>query len=236
MDFKAALAKLKGLDLEGKDELISAIEGEVSRLEGKNFEVIGEKRQSTSRVATLETAMKAIATAAGVEGDLEAILAGAEPKIRALATEATQLRTDKTALETRATEAEGKVQAAERKSKLAEIATVAGANPAVLEKLLGDKFDQLKVEGEGEARVVKLGEKPLKEAIAADEGLKLFEAALFPTTSTTDTKSTDTKAPPKLPGGSPQGKTEETKSDPAKTYMDRAYSGFKAFVPGESSK
>lgn len=234
MDFLAAMAKLKGLDLEGKEELVSAIEGKVSGLESKNFEVIGEKRGVTSRVQTLESALTAIAKAAGIEGDLEAILTGAEAKIRAIATEATQLKTDKTALETRATEAEGKLQAAERKSKLAEIATVAGANPAVLERLLGDKFEELKVEGEGDARVVKLGDKALKEAIAADEGLKVFEAALFPTSTTT---TTTTKTTQKLPGGSPNGKTDDTKADPVKSYTDRAYGGFKAFTTaGESSK
>lgn len=225
MKFSEALEAIK--KLENGTELVSAIEGEVEGLKSKNYEVIGEKRNATTKAQTLETTVMAIAKAIGLEGDLDTILSGAEAKVRAIATEATQLKTDKTALETRATEAESKIKTFERKTKLNDIATAAGANAAVLERLLGDKFDELKIEGEGDARVVKLGDKPLKEAIAADESLKLFEAALFPSSpSPSPSPSPTPKAT--LPSGSPKGSDGKGKKDLLGTYSDRTYSGAKA--------
>lgn len=225
MKFSEALAAIKALD--NGSELVSAIDAEVESLKSKNYEVIGEKRTATGKVTAYEAALTAIAKALGIEGDLESILSDTEGKVKAITTEVSQLKTDKTALETRATEAEGKLQGFERKTRLTEIATAAGANAAVLERLLGDKFDQLTVEGEGDKRVVKLGDKPLKEAIAADEGLKLFEAALFPAQSS---EQSQPKSSPKLPGGSPDGTSPEKPSDPVAAYTSQAYGGFKAFA------
>lgn len=231
MDFKAAIAKLKTLEVDGVADLVSAIEAEVSRLETKNFDVIGEKRNASQKAQAMEQALKAIAKTVGVEGDTEAILSGTEAKVQELATKAKTLETEKTALETRATTAEGKVKDFERDTKFTEFATVAGANSAVLKRLLSSRFDELKIEGEGDQRIVKLGDKTLKEAIAADEGLKPFESALFPSTTTDSTKKTEKK----LPSGSPNGKQEES-PDPVKGYTSRAYGGIKAFAKtGESS-
>lgn len=214
MNYKEALEALK--KLENGANLVSAIESEVEALKTKNYEVIGEKRNATQKVTAMETALNAIAKVIGLEGDTDAIVSGAEEKIRAVVSEAAQLKADTDALEFRATEAEGKAKGLERKARLSEIATLTGANPAVLERLLADKLDELKIEGEGDKRVVKLGETALKEAIASDESLKPFEAALFPTQQTPT---------PKLPGGSPSGNTNTT--NPILTQQQRMYGGLK---------
>ncbi|MDX2215510.1 MAG: hypothetical protein SFY66_19760 [Oculatellaceae cyanobacterium bins.114] len=230
MKFSEALAAIKAL--ENGTELASAIEGEVEGLKTKNYEIIGEKRNATGKVTAYEAALTAIAKALGIEGDLESILSDTEGKVKAIATEVATLKTDKTALETRTTEAEGKVKTFERKAKFSDIATAAGANAAVLERLLGDKFDQLKVEGEGEQRVVKFGDKPLKEAIASDESLKPFEAALFPATSASPSPSPSPapKTSQKLPSGSPNGTTPATKNPVAATVTKMKFA-----VPGASN-
>lgn len=218
-----ALAALKALD-NGAD-LASAVTAEVEAQKQKVFEVIGEKRNVTNKAQTLETALLAIAKAAGIqETDLESILTNAEPKIRAIATEATTLKTEAETLKTQLSEASGKLTTFERRNKLTEIATTAGANAAVLERLFGDRFDDLKLEGEGADRVVKLGDKPLKEAIAADPGLAPFEGALFAAASPSPSP---TPAPaPKLPGGNPNG--SESKPDVVGAHIERNYGGHRA--------
>lgn len=214
MDYTQALAKLKGLELEGKDELISAIEGKV-------FDVIGEKRNATSKAQNFESALVAIAKAVGLEGDVETILSDAQTKVQTIATEAAQLRTDKTALETRATEAEGKLQTAERKGKLSQVAAKTGANESVLEKLLGDKLDEIAIADDG----VKLGDKGLREYVESDETLKVFVPALFPNQNST----TEKKQPPKLPSGSPSGQDAKSGSP-----VRKAITSMKFAVPGSS--
>lgn len=221
MDFKAALDALKKLD--NGAELVSAIESEVDRLNSKNYEIIGEKRTATSKLTAMESALVAIAKAVGLEGDTEAILAGAEGKVRSIVSEAAQLRTDKTALETRATEAEGKIQGLERKSKIAQAAAKAGAAEAVLEKLLGDKVSELTIADDG----VKIGDQALKEYVEGDEALKLFIPALFPASQ--PAAQSEKPATPKLPSGAPSGKTEE-KPDIVSNYLKRTYTGAKAFA------
>lgn len=221
MDLKKALAKLEGLELDGKDELISAIKAGVEALQSKNFDVIGEKRTATQKVTSLEQALKAIAKAVGIEGEMEAILSETEAKVREIATKAQTLEQEKTALETRATTAEGKVKGFERDAQFTAIATVAGANLEVLKRLLGDRFDELKLEGEGDQRVVKLGDKPLKEAIAADEALKPFEAVLFPDTTK------PSKSGGKLPSGSPNS-GDNSSENPLAGYIGKTY-----VVPGQ---
>ncbi|MGG6295288.1 hypothetical protein ACQ4M4_12935 [Leptolyngbya sp. AN02str] len=224
MDFKEALAAIK--KLENGAELVSAIEAETERLNTKNFEVIGEKRNATSKLTAYETALTAIATALGVEGDAEAVLANTEAKVRAIAGEAAQLRTDKAALETRATEAEGKVKGLERKTKISDAAAKSGANAAVLERLLGDKIDELAIAEDG----VKVGDKLLKDYIEADEGLKPFVPALFP--SSTEQKQEPEKKPapqPKLPSSAPTA-GQGDKPDLLATYAAKNYGGAKALT------
>lgn len=227
MDIKQALAKLRSLEGEGVAELVSVVEARIESLEADKFAVIGEKRTATSKLTALETALTAIAKAVGLEGDTEAILNGAEGKIRAIVSEVTQLRTDKTTLETRATEAEGKVQGLERKTKISQAAAKAGAAEAVLEKLLGDKVSELTIAEDG----VKIGDKLLKDYVEADESLKLFMPALFPTAQTGKTEQKP--ATPKLPSGSPTGTTPE-KTNPAEDYLKRTYTGLKTLTKTEN--
>jgi hypothetical protein len=223
MDYTAALAKLKGLELEGKDELISAIEGKISTLETKNYEVIGEKRNASTKAQSMQTALEAIAKALGVDGDIDAILETAQGKVTGLASKVAELETTKATLETSLTEATTKVQTFERKGKLTEIAAAAGANAAVLERLFGDQIDTLAVvDG-----VVKLGDKPLREAVEADDALKAFAPALF--VAAAPEPAPAPRPPRQLPGGSP---APEKPTDPVAAYVGKAYGGAKALGLG----
>jgi hypothetical protein len=222
MNLQEALAAIK--KLENGADLVSAIESEIDRLNSKSYEVIGEKRTETSKRQSLETALVAIAKAVGLEGDVEAILKEAEGKVVGLATEANQLRTEKATLETRATEAETKVKAAERSGKVAEIAAKVGADAKVLERLLGDKLEEIAIADDG----VKVGDKSLQDYVDADESLKPFIPALFPTQAK-DQKPPEQKPTPKLPSGAPSGNSDNSK-DLVGSYLKRTYTGAKAFA------
>ncbi|MEO1208863.1 MAG: hypothetical protein AAFX78_04895 [Cyanobacteria bacterium J06638_20] len=223
MDFKTALAKVRGV--EGVDQdAIAALEQAFEAVDGKRFELLGEKKTAQQRLQTVEGALTSTAKLLGIEGTPDEVLEQTEPKLRALVDEAAQLRESKTSLEERATTAEGKVTTFERKDRISTIATTANANPVVLEKLLGDRLDELKIEGEGDERIVKLGKSPLKEAIAADESLSAFSSALFPAVE----KPKDEKpAPPRIPGGSPNGKTG---GDGSKSYVNKTYRGIRSLA------
>ena len=209
MDYKTAIAALKKLDADEIPDLISAIEGHVSSLEAKSYETIGESRKNASKARAMTEAMQAIAKLVGVEGeDLESTL---EPKVKELvdSNKTTQSRVSE--LETRASTAEGKVKSLESDGKLNQIAAKVGADPKVLKRLLGDKLDEIAIDGDA----VKLGDKPLKEYVEGDDELKGFAPALFPQTKP------EQKPAPKLPSGSPDGKT--TTGDPVADYMKRTY-------------
>jgi len=197
VDYKAALDSLKKLD--GTADLMPAIEAELERLTNKNYELIGENRKATTRARSLEEAVNAISTSLGLEGeDLESKLSSAPEKVKSLSSQLSEATTKLSAAETRATEAEGKLTGFERKSVVDQAAAKVGANAAVLERLLGDRVSEIKIDGDS----VTLGDKALKEAIEGDEGLKPFLPALFPTT-TAETKPTT----PTLPSGTPDGQT-----------------------------
>ena len=217
MDYSAALVAIKGL--ENGAELASAIEGKIGALEAKNYEVIGEKRSATQKAQAAEDALKSAAKALGIDGDVDALLDQVPTKAKEIATTAATLTTEKTALEARATEAENKVQTFDRQGKWAEIAAKAGVNPKVLERLLGDKFDELKIDGDA----VKVGDQPLKDFIAADDNLKAFAPALFQTETPA---SGGNPRKQQLPGGAPG--SDKEKPDPLQSYTARNYGGLKA--------
>lgn len=219
MDYKEALKRIKALEVDDAAELGSAIESEHEKLSSRAYDLIGEKRTVTQKSQAMQVALEAIAKAVGVEGDTDTILEATQSKVSGLASENAQLKTEKTALETRATEAEGKVQGFERKDKLGDIAKVAGANSAVLEKLFSDRLDDLKVEGEGDSRTVKLGDKSLKEHVEGDDSLKAFAPALFPG------EKTGEKTQPKLPSGGPSGGDQSP--DVLQNYLSRRRTGAK---------
>ncbi|MEO1399687.1 MAG: hypothetical protein AAFV72_00345 [Cyanobacteria bacterium J06635_1] len=211
MDYKAALAAVKGL--ENGAELASAIEGKVSDLESKNFTVIGEKRAETQKRQAMQTALEGIGKSLGIEGDVEAILGSAQGKVQTLTSERDAAVNEKTALETRATEAEGKITGFERKQKFTDAAAKAKANAAVLERLLGDKADELKVDGDK----VLVGDKPLREYVEGDEALKPFLPALFAEQTVPDPKGKKTE----LPGGNPNANNGNDQADPLKRHVAR---------------
>lgn len=212
MDYKAAIAKLSALEVEGIADLVSAVTGKIGDLEQKNYDLIGEKRNVSQRNQAMESALNAIAKELKIDGDLEVVLDQVEPRIREIAKSEELLRESKTSLESQLSQANSKVLTFERQSKISQVASAAKANPAVLERLLGDRLDDLKITEDGD---VTLGDQPLQEAIAADASLAPFAVALFP--------QADKQDKPRLPGGSPNG--EAPKSDPIAGYLARAYRG-----------
>ena len=227
MDFKAALAAVRGLD--NGAELASAIEGHVSGLDQKNYTLIGEKRTETTKRQAMQTALEGIGKSLGIEGDVEAVISSAQGKVQTLASDRDAAVTAKTDLETRATEAEGKVTQFERQVKFTEAATKSGANAAVLERLLGDKADEIKIADDG---TVKIGDKSLKEYVEADDGLKPFIASLFPDGTTDDKGAGGDKGRKKtdLPGGPPSDGAGDKGTNPLAQHFARHRGGAKALV------
>ena len=195
MDYKAALESLKKLD--GAAELVPALEAEVQRLTDKNFEVIGENRTATTKARALEQSLDAIASTLGISGeDLESKLANVPEKVRSLSTQLSDSTSKASAAETRASDAETKLTGLERKATVAQAAAKAGVVAEVLERLLGDRVSDLKIEGDD----VKLDDKLLRDFVEADESLRAFIPALFPQTQEQTTSA-------RLPGGTPNGQT-----------------------------
>lgn len=218
MDFKAAINALKKLEADNIDELISAIEGHVSRLEEKSYETIGESRKNAAKARTLQASLEATAKALGLEGDFEALAEALETKARELADDYKAVQTKLSEAESRAISAEGKVNSLERQGKLRDIASKVGADAKVLEHLLAEQIDNIQISGDS----VTLNEKPLKEWIEADPELKPFLPALFP-----QSPEQFKKPEVKLPSGSPDGKPET--KDLVAAYLRRTYTGAKAF-------
>lgn len=218
MDYQAALNKLKTLEVEGVADLVSAIEGKVSSLESKNFEVIGEKRNATQRQAALTEALEAIGRGLNLTGGVDELLEQLPGKVQ-------DLRRDKDSLQQKFDETagklsqvEGEAQSLKRKTKLQEIAAKTGASTVVLERLFADQIDNFTIAEDG---AVKLGDRPLRECVEADENLKVFIPALFPGGAADKPKQ-------QLPNGSPGGTPE--KKDPVKA----ALSTLKFAVPGST--
>lgn len=229
MDFKAAIDALR--KLENGAELVSAIEAETNRLETKAFDVIGESRKATAKNRALTETLEAVGKLLGIEGDVDAIATNLDGKLRAITTELGTLKTEKTTLEARATEAEGRVKNLERQGKLSQIATKTGADAKALERLLGDKLDEIAVADDG----VKVGDKAWREYVEASDDLKPFASVLLPVSHNEPKR--DAKEQPRssvpLPSGSPKGEAPQA-SDPVATYSSRNYGGIKAFVKSKS--
>jgi chromosome segregation ATPase len=196
MDFEAALEAIK--KLEGGEALAAVIKTHLTKLDEKIYQVIGEKRTAGSKAQNLEAVVTAIAKTLGVEGDLDAALNTLESKVKTVVDEHKSAQTKVSDLETRATTAETKATGLERQGKITQAATKAGADAKVLERLLGDKVDELAIADDG----VKIGDKPLREYVEAAEDLKPFIPALFP-------NQQQAKPQVKLPNGSPKGQAPE---------------------------
>jgi hypothetical protein len=223
MDAKQALSKLRSLEAEDAAELASVLENALEAAEQKAFTTIGEKRTATQKNQALAETLEAIARGLDISGSVDELLdklPGAVQDVRRSRDElTTKAEADAAAL----AEATTKVQTFERRGKLTEVATAAGANAAVLERLFGDQIDALAiVDG-----VAKLGDKPLREAVEADDALKAFAPALF--VATAPEPSPAPKPPRQLPGGSP---APEKPTDPVAAYVGKAYGGAKALGLG----
>jgi len=195
MDYAAALAKLRTLEVDGAADLVSAFEAKVTALESAKYEIVGEKRTATQRAQALAETVEAIAKSLNLEGSLDDWLDKLPTAVQDVRRGRDDLKAKAETFEQQLTEAQGKVQAAARKDRLAELAAKAGATAAVLERLFPD-LDALAVSDDG---VVTLADKPLKEAIEADPSLAAFAPALFVAAPT------DPKPAPRLPSGGPGG-------------------------------
>jgi hypothetical protein len=226
MDAKQALSKLRSLEAEDAAELASVLENALEAAEQKAFTTIGEKRTATQKNQALAETLEAIARGLDISGSVDELLDKLPGAVQDVRRSRDELTTKAETLETTLTEATTKVQTFERRGKLTEIAAAAGANAAVLERLFGDQIDTLAVvDG-----VAKLGDKPLREAVEADEALKAFAPALFVAAATQPTPAA--KAPGKLPGGSPAAAKP---TDPVAAYVGKAYGGAKALGLGNSA-
>lgn len=227
-----ALSKLRTLEVDGATELASVLETALSKADNKNSELIGEMRNRSQRNLSLGETLEAVAKGLGLEGVIErdtqgTYLLGEKASelpvaVQGLRRSSDELKTKAEAFEQQLTEATSKVQTFERKGKLQELAAVAGANPAVLERLFPDLDTLAVVDG-----AVKLGEKPLREALEADEGMKAFIPALFPGGANPKPEP-EKKNQQTLPSGGPGG--NDGKKDLLGRYTDRHYSGAKALV------
>ena len=220
MDYKAALAAVRGL--ENGAELAQAITGHVSVLEEKNFTLSGEKRTETQKRQAMQSALEGVGKTLGIEGGVDEVLANAQGKIQTVVSERDAATTKTADLEKRATEAEAKITGFERKQKFVAVAEKAGANAAVLEKLFADKPDDLVISDDG---TVKVGDKPLKEYVEADDSLKLFAPSLFPGgESAPPRKKTD------LPGTPPSDGSGDKGTNPLDNYLARQRTGAKVLT------
>ena len=229
MDYAAALAKLRTLEVDGAADLVSAFEDKVTAIEGKGSELIAEKRNLTQRNLDLGGTLDAIAKGLNLKGVLDRDANGTYllgEKAGELPVVVQDLRRGHDDLKAKAetyeqqlSEAQAKVQASARKDRLAELAVKAGANAAVLERLFPD-LDALAVSDDG---TVTLADKPLREAIEADPSLAAFAPALFVAAPT------DPKPAPRLPSGGPGGPPQP--KNPAKEAISR----LKFAVPGQKN-
>jgi len=231
MNYAEAIAKIK--TLEGGAEIATAVEAETTDLKAQKSTAIGEKRKLIQSYADLTGRFKEVTDALGLEvesDDAAKQLAALHEKIKSLQAELTSeqeksttsegllgdLQTKLDELQTQYDEADGKVTTMERNQKARSMAAKAGAVPDVLVDLLGDRLDELKVVVTDDAEVVMLGDKPLKDAIAADAKLSLYSSALFLTPK--DEGEGDDKD--LLPGGS--GDSDDGKS-PVASYLRSRY-------------
>ena len=223
MDAKQALAKLRSLEAEDAAELALVLENALESSEQKAFTTIGEKRTATQKNQALAETIEAIARGLNLDGTVDELLDKLPGAVQEVRRSSDELKTKAETFEQQLAEATGKVQTFERQGKLQQVATAAGANLPVLERLFGDQLDTLEVGKDG----VKLGEKTLREAMEEDAALKPFIPAMF--TTATPGPAPASKPAPQLPGGSP---APANPADPVAAYVGKAYGGAKALGIG----
>lgn len=203
-------------------ELADVLSAALEKAENKNFEVIGEKRNATQRAQALSETLEAVARGLNLEGSVDELLDKLPNQVQDIRRAREQLQQQYDEASSKLNDAQGKLNGFERKAKINDLASKAGASPVVFERLFGDQLDQIAAAEDG---TVKLGDKPLKEAVEADEALKAFLPALFPTA----TKPTDKGAggsgnpPPRLPSAGPGEAGKPANALAA--YVASAYSG-----------
>lgn len=239
MDITEIIKKVKSL--EGGAELGSELETAVGQLQAKNYEVLGEKHRATRERDSLKESLSAIVSTLGLEdGDLDEQLTQAQATVKTLKSELDSERAKRTEFEQKLSEAQGKVTAFERKTKIASIASAANAVPEVLERILGDRLDDLKTEQTAEGQtVVKLGDAELKEAIASDPALSPFAPALFKAADGGSGGANGNGGKPRqggLPGGggTPPKKPQTDRQAAVSSYIARSASGVRRFQSQKS--
>lgn len=183
MKYAEAIQALRDSGLENAGEIVTAITKEATELQKY-------KKQRED----LETLVDAALQGFGSESD------SYEQRLKLLSGE---LQNTKEALEIEKTskgELEGKVKHLERFNLVQTAASKSGANLGVLEKLLSDSQDELKVDGDN----VTIAGKPLKEY--AEANWKDFIPALLPAKLPPNNLRQNSSTT--LPSGSPQGSSQ----------------------------
>jgi len=222
--YSEALAAVRGLD--GGAELAQVIAEQFAEVQekldaekSKTYSLIGEKRSVGDRVHRLESAIIDMSKSVGFsdESDIGVLLEQIPDKVKSYSQQNSELSALKEELEARATEAEGKVKIYDRANKWQELANKAEVNQSVLEKLLGEKFDEISID---EEQGVVIDGKPLREYVEADESLNVFAPALFREAAAENNRRAT------LPGAPPR--KADKKEDPVAAYRNRHFGGARA--------
>jgi hypothetical protein len=216
MDFEAAIAKVSAL--EGGEELASAIKSHVtgintklSDVETKVHTVIGEKRTATQQNASLKEAIKSMASAVGIDGEVADVLEKLPETVTTLSSTAKASAKAAAEWESKAKDFENKYSEATNAATFAK-ASAHGVNPDALKTALGDlPLDRLKFGDDGIAIKGEDGnDTPLRDFVEQSDRAWLAPA-LF---GSTEKKSSGKTAPTGGGGGgeSPANPLEQFKA------------------------
>lgn len=217
---KTALAKLGAAESDEIKNLVPVFTSELEELDAKNYTVIGERRDATTKLRAVELFIKSVGKALGIEGDVDSVMSAGEEKVSSLASAKAAIAKERDDFQKRAIEAEAKNEKFETSEKRRGIAKKAGVDPEVF----GDLFDaeSLKKFSVGEDGVVSFDGKPFSEYVEGDDRLKRYKSVLF-----VDSKDDDDGKPPKdkkKAPSTPPGKPEvEGGDDPLSAYMSKTY-------------
>lgn len=194
MKFSDAIAAISGLEFEGKDAVLEAINSRVK-----------ETAMFETKAQGLEKNLNTILEMAGAtEGDLSKKLETALETVKGL-------KDVETTYKTQLTEKDGVIGQLQRETKIADAVRLSGANPTVLKTLLSSGGGELEVK-EDKVFFKPTDGEPTELKAYAEANWKDFNSALF----------TSSTPPLTLPSGGSQGKVPDP-VDPVSQFMKASY-------------